>query len=108
MEDRNGYMGEHSRVCDATDLRAFVLVDSDEGANDHPDITFTQKDVRELQLVKGAMRTGIDVLLETNGLTADDIDRVIVASAMAIGMLPRLPLDRFRQVGNAAGMGTNA
>ncbi len=28
-----------------------------------------------------------------------------VTSAMAIGMLPRLPLDRFRQVGNAAGMG---
>ena len=28
-----------------------------------------------------------------------------IASAMAIGMLPRLPLDRFRQVGNAAGMG---
>ena len=113
--DRNGYMGEHPRVRDATDPREFVLVDSDDGANGHPEITFTQKDVRELQLAKGAMRTGIDVLLETNGLTADDIDRVIiagafgtyidVASAMTIGMLPRLPLDRFRQVGNAAGMG---
>jgi len=113
--DRNGYMGEHPRVRDATNPREFVLVDSDEGVNGHPDITFTQKDVRELQLAKGAMRTGIDVLLETNGLTADDIDRVIiagafgtyidVASAMTIGMLPRLPLDRFRQVGNAAGMG---
>jgi len=61
------------------------------------------------------MRTGINVLLETNGLTADDIHQVIIAgafgtyidvtSAMTIGMLPRLPLDRFRQVGNAAGMG---
>ena len=80
-----------------------------------PAITFTQKDVRELQLAKGAMRTGIDVLLERNGLTADEIDQVViagafgtytdVASAVAIGMLPRLPLDRFRQVGNAAGMG---
>jgi len=113
--DRNGYMGEHPRVRDAANPREFVLVDSDEGANGHPDITLTQKDVRELQLAKGAMRTGIDVLLETNGLTADDIDQVIiagafgtyidVASAMTIGMLPRLPLDRFRQVGNAAGMG---
>jgi uncharacterized 2Fe-2S/4Fe-4S cluster protein (DUF4445 family) len=71
--------------------------------------------VRELQLAKGAMRTGINVLLETNRLIAGDIDRVIIAgafgtyidvsSAMSIGMLPRLPLDRFRQVGNAAGMG---
>jgi uncharacterized 2Fe-2S/4Fe-4S cluster protein (DUF4445 family) len=108
-------MGEHPRVRDDTNPREFVLVDSDDGATGHPEITFTQKDVRELQLAKGAMRTGIDVLLETNGLTAGDIDRVIiagafgtyidVASAMTIGMLPRLPLDRFRQVGNAAGMG---
>jgi uncharacterized 2Fe-2S/4Fe-4S cluster protein (DUF4445 family) len=66
-------------------------------------------------LAKGAMRTGVDVLLETNGLVEEEIDQVIiagafgtyidVASAMAINMLPRLPLDRFRQVGNAAGMG---
>ena len=28
-----------------------------------------------------------------------------VANAIAVGMLPRLPLDRFEQVGNAAGMG---
>ena len=113
--DRNGYMGEHPRVRADTNPREFVLVESDEGAKGYPDITFTQKDVRELQLAKGAMRTGIDVLLETNGLAEDEIDRVIiagafgtyidVASAMAIGMLPHLPLDRFRQVGNAAGMG---
>ena len=113
--DRNGYMGDHPRVRDATNPREFVLVNSDEGPKGHPEITFTQKDVRELQLAKGAMRTGIDVLLEMHGLTADDIDQVIiagafgtyidVASAMTIGMLPRLPLDRFRQVGNAAGMG---
>jgi uncharacterized 2Fe-2S/4Fe-4S cluster protein (DUF4445 family) len=61
------------------------------------------------------MRTGINVLLETSGLSAADISQVTiagafgtyisVASAIAIGMLPRLPLDRFRQVGNAAGMG---
>ena len=61
------------------------------------------------------MRTGINVLLERNGLSADGIEQVVIAgafgtyidiaSAVAIGMLPRLPLDRFRQVGNAAGMG---
>ena len=28
-----------------------------------------------------------------------------VANAITIGLLPRLPLERFRQVGNAAGMG---
>ena len=61
------------------------------------------------------MRTGINVLLERNGLSADGNEQVVIAgafgtyidiaSAVAIGMLPRLPLDRFWQVGNAAGMG---
>ena len=110
--DRGGRMGQHPGVRDEGGVREFVLV---EGDGDRPAITFTQKDVRELQLAKGAMRTGIDVLLETNELAAEDIDQVIVAgafgtyidvaSAITLGMLPRLPLDRFRQVGNAAGMG---
>jgi uncharacterized 2Fe-2S/4Fe-4S cluster protein (DUF4445 family) len=113
--DATGRMGEHPRVRETDGLREFVLVGEDEDGGNRPAITFTQKDVRELQLAKGAMRTGINVLLETNKLTADEIDRVIiagafgtyidVASAVAIGMLPRLPLDRFRQVGNAAGIG---
>ncbi len=112
---RAGQMGEHPRVRDEGKVREFVLVDQDERGDGRPAITLTQKDVRELQLAKGAMRTGINMLLETNGLLADDIDQVIiagafgtyisVASAIAIGMLPRLPLDRFCQVGNAAGMG---
>jgi uncharacterized 2Fe-2S/4Fe-4S cluster protein (DUF4445 family) len=114
-------MGEHPRVRELDSghsshgKREFVLVDSIKGDDAPSAITLTQKDVREVQLAKGAMRTGINVLLETNGLTAGDIDQVIIAgafgsyidvsSAMSIGMLPRLPLDRFRQVGNAAGMG---
>jgi uncharacterized 2Fe-2S/4Fe-4S cluster protein (DUF4445 family) len=113
--DRDGRMREHPRVREAAKYREFVLVSADDGANDRREITFTQKDIRELQLAKGAMRTGVEVLMEVNGLTADDIDQVIiagafgtyidVASAVAIGMLPQLPLDRVRQVGNAAGMG---
>jgi uncharacterized 2Fe-2S/4Fe-4S cluster protein (DUF4445 family) len=113
--DGSGRMGEHPRVRDTTRPREFVLIGETERADGQPAITFTQKDVRELQLAKGAMRTGIDALLEAHGLSADEIDQVIiagafgtyidVASAMAIGMLPRLPLDRVRQVGNAAGMG---
>jgi uncharacterized 2Fe-2S/4Fe-4S cluster protein (DUF4445 family) len=110
-----GRMGQHARVRETSSSREFVLVGEDEWNAGHRAITFTQEDVRELQLAKGAMRTGVDVLLEANGLVADEIDQVIIAgafgtyidiaSAMDIGMLPRLPLDRIRQVGNAAGMG---
>jgi len=94
--------------------REFILVGKEE-RNGKPAITITQQDVRELQLAKAAIRTGIQVLLETSGSSEDDIKEVIiagafgnyidVASAVAIGMLPSLPLNRFRQVGNAAGMG---
>jgi uncharacterized 2Fe-2S/4Fe-4S cluster protein (DUF4445 family) len=113
--DRGGRMGEHPRVRGEGEQREYVLVAEDERDDGRPAITFTQKDVRELQLAKGAMRTGINMLLETAGLAADDVKEVIiagafgtyidVASAIAIGMLPALPLERFHQVGNAAGMG---
>jgi len=92
----------------------FVLARS-EGENGEADIVITQKDVRELQLAKSAIRSGIQLLLDKSGFTDEDIDRVIVAgafgsyidlsSAITVGLLPSLPLDRFEQVGNAAGMG---
>jgi uncharacterized 2Fe-2S/4Fe-4S cluster protein (DUF4445 family) len=57
----------------------------------------------------------VEVLLAEAGLTDSDIQQFIVAgafgtyldleSAVRVGMFPGLPLDRFRQVGNAAGMG---
>ncbi len=94
--------------------REFILVSKEERKG-KPAITITQHDIRELQLAKAAIRTGIQALLETNGCVEDDIKQVIIAgafgtyidvsSAVAIGMLPPLPLNRFRQVGNAAGMG---
>jgi uncharacterized 2Fe-2S/4Fe-4S cluster protein (DUF4445 family) len=78
-------------------------------------ITITQHDVREIQLAKGTIQAGIQVLLDKKGYSKDDIQRVIIAgafgsyidvkSAVTIGMLPDIPLDRFEQVGNAAGMG---
>jgi len=113
--DARGRMGDHHpRVRVSDREREFVLV-SEEERDGQPAITFTQQDVRELQLAKGAMRTGIQVLLEANSLSAEDIEQVIiagafgtyidVANAVTVGMLPPLPLDRFRQVGNAAGTG---
>ena len=113
--DARGKLLDHPCVRGDGAEREFVLVADDELEEGRPAITFTQKDVRELQLAKGAMRTGIQVLLEVNGLAAEAIDQVLIAgafgsyidveSAMSIGMLPPLPAARFHQVGNAAGMG---
>jgi uncharacterized 2Fe-2S/4Fe-4S cluster protein (DUF4445 family) len=109
----NGRMNEQDpRVQGEGAEREFVLVAEDDA---RPAVTLTQKDVRELQLAKGAIRTGVDVLLESRNLEPRQIDRVIIAgafgsyidvgSAIRVGMLPEIDLDRFSQVGNAAGMG---
>lgn len=85
-----------------------------EGRPGHP-ILFTQTDTRNVQLAKGAIRGGIEVLLQLAGLEAADLDRIVIAgafglfvhieSAVAIGMLPDIERHRFSQVGNAACMG---
>jgi uncharacterized 2Fe-2S/4Fe-4S cluster protein (DUF4445 family) len=104
---------EHPRVRIREGRPEFVLANENETQGRA--LVFTQGDVRAVQLAKGAIRAGIEVLLEEAGLSVDQIDQVIVAgafgnyinlaSAVAIDMLPALPLDRFAQVGNAAGMG---
>jgi uncharacterized 2Fe-2S/4Fe-4S cluster protein (DUF4445 family) len=81
----------------------------------HQEIVVAQKDVGEIQLAKGAIRAGIEILLEESRLTQDAIEEFIVAgafgtyleidSALRLGMFPTLPIERFRQVGNAAGTG---
>ncbi len=114
--DARGKLGEHPRIRRNPNngAREFVLV-SEAERDGQPAITFTQQDVQALQLAKGAVRAGIQVLLESQGLDVSDLDQVIIAgafgtyidvtSAMAVGMLPVLPEDRFAQVGNAAGIG---
>jgi len=106
--------GKHPRIRADKGQHEFVLV-SEEERRGQPAIVITQQDVRELQLAKAAIRTGIQVLLEANGCPEKKIKQVTIAgafgtyidvsSAVTTGMLPSLPLNRFRQVGNAAGMG---
>jgi len=109
--DATGRMGQHPLVRKRDGITEFVLVERD----GREAITVSQKDVRELQLAKAAIRVGIRALLEAEGLSEDRIDEVVIAgafgtfidveSAVTIGMLPNLGLDRFKQVGNAAGTG---
>ena len=80
-----------------------------------PGVSFSQADIRAVQLAKAAIRTGTDLLLAQAGIGEADIGRFIIAGAfgayisvesgIAIGLFPDLPRDRFEQVGNAAGAG---
>jgi uncharacterized 2Fe-2S/4Fe-4S cluster protein (DUF4445 family) len=111
-----GRMNEkHHRVRRGDNYLEFVLVGGKERKDVTRDIVITQQDVREIQLAKAAIRTGIQALLEANGYGEEKIKKVLiagafgtyidVANAITIGMLPALPLERFQQVGNAAGTG---
>jgi len=113
--DRMGrFKKDDPRVMTMDGKREFVLVSSEQ-RNGKPDLGLTQQDVRQLQLAKSAIETGIAALLQNASLRQEELSSIIVAgafgtyidlsSAIAIGMLPSLPLERFRQVGNAAGTG---
>ncbi|MDY6874385.1 MAG: ASKHA domain-containing protein, partial [Chloroflexota bacterium] len=109
--DAGGRLGDHALMQAQGGAREFILADR---LNAAP-ITLSQRDVRELQLAKAAIRMGILTLVEDAGIAEPDIQKVIIAgafgtfldvdSAITIGMLPDLPRDRFEQVGNAAGTG---
>lgn len=104
---------EHPRVRIRDGRPEFVL--ADERQAEGTAIVFSQRDIRAVQLAKGAIRAGIQVLLDQAGLREEQVEQIVIAgafgnyidltSAMAIGMLPDLPLGRFAQVGNAAGIG---
>ena len=79
------------------------------------DVVITQNDVNEIQLAKGAIRAGLEVLLDATDTAPEEVKEVVIAgafgsflkvqSALAMGLLPRLPNARYRQVGNAALVG---
>ncbi len=75
-------------------------------------VYISQNDIRKLQLAKGAIRTGIETLLEVSGLSAEELDSLRLAgnfgagldagAAMRIGLIPPMDLERVQVVGNAA------
>ena len=92
----------------------FVLVrDVDAGKNE--DVTLTQGDIRQLQLAKSAIYSGIVLLQRVMGIGDDDLAELMLCggfgnyinteSAVTIRLLPSVPLDRISYVGNAAHLG---
>lgn len=80
-----------------------------------PGVYITQDDIRKLQLAKGAIAAGIEVLFKEYGCKPCDLDILTFAggfgnyidkaSAAAIGLFPQELLDKAKEVGNAAGNG---
>ena len=87
----------------------FLLTDS------NTPVYLTAGDIRQLQLAKGAIRAGIEILLRKAKITEDEISRIYLAgafgsyikkeSAVKIGLLPDIPEDKITHTGNCAGTG---
>lgn len=105
--------GYGSRLRQIDGQQAFVLASPDEGAT--REIVCTARDVREIQLAKGAILAAARLACRKLGLALDELAEVLVAGAFGnvlrkasvrgIGLLPGVEPERIRLVGNAAGVG---
>jgi uncharacterized 2Fe-2S/4Fe-4S cluster protein (DUF4445 family) len=96
---------ERLRV-DDEGVRGFAFTD---------EVVLTQRDIRELQQAKGAIATGIEAAMRARGLGPGDLDEVLLAgsfgtyidpqAARVLGLVPPVPVDRIRAVGNTASEG---
>jgi uncharacterized 2Fe-2S/4Fe-4S cluster protein (DUF4445 family) len=99
------------RVRAGEDEPEFVLAWGEEIGREE-DISLGEDDIQNLIRSKAAVYAGLSVLLKRVGLKAGDLERILVAgafgnyldaeSAVTIGLLPDLPLDKIRFVGNSS------
>ena len=79
------------------------------------EVVITQKDIRQVQLAKGAIRAGVEILMKQLGIKAEDISEVLLAgafgnyirkeNAIRMGLIPDFPLEKVKFIGNAAAAG---
>ncbi|HET7375081.1 MAG TPA: ASKHA domain-containing protein [Anaerolineae bacterium] len=113
--DRRGVLRKDHPLVHTGDGRNEMILVPAKATGHSQDILVTRHDITEIQLAKAAIRAGIDILLTQVNVSYQAIDTFIIAgafgtyldlnSAIVIGMFPKLPLPRFKQIGNAAGMG---
>ena len=99
-------LGSHERLGKIGEENVFYLAD---------DVFLSQRDVRELQFAKASIATGWQILCNDMGVDPTEISQVLLggsfgsyltaASAVKIGLVPRLPLTRIVAAGNVAGEG---
>ena len=104
--DSSGRYADHPRVVKIGEERVFMLSD---------DVYLSQRDVRELQFAKASIATGWTILCRELGIDPEEIQQVLLggsfgsylsaASAVRIGLVPKLPLTRIVSAGNVAGEG---
>ena len=82
------------------------------------EVVLTQRDIRQVQLAKGAIRAGIEFLMKSKGVTAEQVDEVQIAgsfgyhlrakSLINLGLLPKEFDGKVKFVGNTSNSGGKA
>jgi len=114
--DRSGHLlpGRSSRIREVGGQREFVLVAAGEREAD-ADIVITQPDIENVLRAKAAIYAGAKILLESTEHSFGDIDQLLIAGgfgnyldgrkAVLLGMIPDIPVERIRFVGNTSVIG---
>lgn len=102
------------RIEKIDDMNCFVLTSSQQ-AEEGIKIYLTQKDIRSVQLAKGAIYTGCMLLIKEYGIDPTELKEILIAGAFGnyidiskgqyIGLLPQFEGVPTRSIGNAAGAG---
>lgn len=99
------------RLVEGADGLVFVVASADEAADGLP-VTFNQIDLDAMMRSKAAMYSILTTLIAQVGLEFGDLEKIFVAGsfgkhidprqAITLGMMPDLPLDVFRPIGNSS------
>ena len=75
-------------------------------------VKITQEDIRKIQLAKSAICAGIETLLQQEGISANDLDELLIAggfgskidleNAIRIGLLPQIDVKKIKVCGNSS------
>ena len=116
--DKNGRFQTNGSLPDRAWKNRFGLLDGKPVFRIAVPVYLSQKDVRQVQLAKAAVRAGIELMLRANHLTAAQVDRVLIAgsfgfhlrtaSLIHLGLLPCEFKDRVEFVGNTSKSGARA
>jgi len=109
----SGHLNPSGRLLKTSPGDTYVLEDNGQTKFKYGEgVYLTQKDIRQIQLAKGAVRTGMDLIMEAGGITAGDLDRIYIAGGFGnylkpdhmekIGLLPPGTATKLFFCGNAS------
>jgi uncharacterized 2Fe-2S/4Fe-4S cluster protein (DUF4445 family) len=114
IDERGKIVVKSDCVVDSDDVRAYRVVPEEESGSGR-EILLSELDINNLLRTKGAMYTALTVITRHAGISFQDVKHFYVAGtfgayidpqmALTIGMVPDIPLERYRPLHNSAGTG---